>query len=199
MEEAVRPPEGTLSTKDRILQAAVEQFAERGYNGASLRAIARQAGADLALIAYYFGSKSGLFLTIVDKTLEPALRITEPKDIPAEEVPKRVLSWLLHLFEESPDRHALLAVLRTTLTPSYPEDEVHEQAVTRLRDLIITLCGGPDGPREVYAFAATVVGVLLLRYVTPTEPIASISSDELLAELTPRLSELFATYGWVHD
>ncbi len=74
--------------REQILRAAAAQFAEKGYEGASIRAIAEAAGVNIAMISYYFGGKRGLyeeaftsqlsalqpFLTL-DAETEPPLRI----------------------------------------------------------------------------------------------------------------------------
>jgi AcrR family transcriptional regulator len=49
------------ATRAAILQAAKDHFARSGYDGAFLRDIAADAGADAALINRYFGGKDGLF------------------------------------------------------------------------------------------------------------------------------------------
>ncbi len=46
-------------TRARILDAALELFAASGFDGASTRTIAEQAGVNLPAIQYYFGSKEG--------------------------------------------------------------------------------------------------------------------------------------------
>ena len=48
------------STRDRIRDAAIAAFAERGFDAASLRDIAQRAGVSAALIVHHFGSKDGL-------------------------------------------------------------------------------------------------------------------------------------------
>ncbi len=48
-------------TRDRLLRAAVEEFAEVGLAGARVDRIASRAGANKQLVYYYFGSKDGLF------------------------------------------------------------------------------------------------------------------------------------------
>ncbi|MGC2209849.1 MAG: CerR family C-terminal domain-containing protein [Candidatus Korobacteraceae bacterium] len=48
-------------TRQRLIEVAVEVFSELGYEGASTRAIVKQAQANLVSIPYYFGSKLGLY------------------------------------------------------------------------------------------------------------------------------------------
>jgi len=55
-----------LSNRTRLLRAATDAFAEHGYDGASLRAIAHAAGVSFQLIAHYFGTKTELWLATVD-------------------------------------------------------------------------------------------------------------------------------------
>jgi AcrR family transcriptional regulator len=59
-----------LDNRSRLLQAATDAFAENGYEGASLRAIADDAKVSFQLIAYYFGSKEELWLATVDYLFE---------------------------------------------------------------------------------------------------------------------------------
>lgn len=52
-------------TRERLLDAAITVFAERGYAGASVRAICQRAKANPAAIKYYFGSKEGLYQEVL--------------------------------------------------------------------------------------------------------------------------------------
>ena len=52
---------GDSGTREAILQAAREQFAERGYEGGTIRAIAGAAGVDPALVHHFYGTKERLF------------------------------------------------------------------------------------------------------------------------------------------
>lgn len=52
-------------TREALLDAAEQLFAEKGFHGVTVRAIARQAGADPALVAYYFGGKQELFDSVL--------------------------------------------------------------------------------------------------------------------------------------
>lgn len=61
-------------TKERILDAAEELFAEHGYAATSLRDISAKAGVNLAAINYHFRSKEGLLEAVIDRRLEPVNR-----------------------------------------------------------------------------------------------------------------------------
>lgn len=52
-----------------ILEAAEKLFSELGYEGASTRQIAKEAGANMAMINYYFGSKEGVFMEIMGQRI----------------------------------------------------------------------------------------------------------------------------------
>ncbi|MGI9590287.1 MAG: TetR/AcrR family transcriptional regulator [Myxococcota bacterium] len=62
------------ATRERILQAALEAFSERGFDGATTRDIAARAGVNLGLIKYYFGSKLKLWRAAVDAAFETLRR-----------------------------------------------------------------------------------------------------------------------------
>jgi AcrR family transcriptional regulator len=52
-------------TRQRILDAALAEFADKGYAGARVREIAQRAGVNTQLISYYFGGKDGLYNELV--------------------------------------------------------------------------------------------------------------------------------------
>lgn len=53
------------ATPARLLDAAVELFAQRGFHGTSIRDIAERAGANVAAGHYHYGSKEGLYLEVL--------------------------------------------------------------------------------------------------------------------------------------
>jgi AcrR family transcriptional regulator len=58
-------------THTQILDAAERLFAERGFRGASIRAITDLAGANLAAVGYHFGSKAQLLTAVIRRVVEP--------------------------------------------------------------------------------------------------------------------------------
>ncbi|MCG7309214.1 TetR/AcrR family transcriptional regulator [Brachybacterium sp. ACRRE] len=64
---------GTTSdrqTADRLITAALRMFGEHGYDGAGVRAITEEAGANIAAVKYHFGSKQGLFRAVIGLAME---------------------------------------------------------------------------------------------------------------------------------
>ncbi|MBR4172705.1 MAG: TetR/AcrR family transcriptional regulator [Kiritimatiellae bacterium] len=55
------------NTREAILVAATEEFAEKGYDGASVRGICVRAGVNIALANRYFGSKEGLYMRVAKR------------------------------------------------------------------------------------------------------------------------------------
>ncbi len=64
---------GTSSSADKIIEAAISLFSANGYNGTSIRDIARMTGMSLYNIYYYFGNKDGLLLAIMRRSSEHLL------------------------------------------------------------------------------------------------------------------------------
>ncbi len=61
-------------TKERILDAAERMFAENGVAATSLRAIMKEAGANMAAVHYHFGSREGLLEALMARRAEPVNR-----------------------------------------------------------------------------------------------------------------------------
>jgi len=58
-----------IDKKDHILDVAERVFSELGYDGASTRTISGEAGVNMAMLNYYFGSKEGLFLAVFNRKI----------------------------------------------------------------------------------------------------------------------------------
>ncbi|HEX2418275.1 MAG TPA: helix-turn-helix domain-containing protein, partial [Micromonosporaceae bacterium] len=68
---------GKPDTRQMILAAARDVFAEWGYDRASIRGIAAQAGVDPALVHHYFGNKDSLFQAAIQSPIDPGELLTE--------------------------------------------------------------------------------------------------------------------------
>jgi AcrR family transcriptional regulator len=59
--------------RERLLETALALFTRHGFDGVSMRRLAREAGATPAMIHYYFGDKHGLFRALLEEVLAPRL------------------------------------------------------------------------------------------------------------------------------
>jgi AcrR family transcriptional regulator len=176
---------GPTVTRDAILRAARTLFAERGYDGTTVRAIAAAAGVNQGLVHHFFGRKESVFAAAVDLPVDPAAVLPRVLAGPPEQLGERMARLVLSLWAEPATRAPLLALLRSATA--------NEQAAGMLRDLLGRLvfarfaaATGAD-PTRVAAAAGQAVGLMLLRYVIRVEPLASAPDEEIVALLAPTI------------
>lgn len=68
-----RPAPTRPDTRTALLEAGRKVFAHRGFDGASVRDITREAGANLGAITYHFGSKRALYSAVLERCLTPVV------------------------------------------------------------------------------------------------------------------------------
>ena len=66
-----------IDKKDHILDVAERVFSELGYDGASTHTISGEAGVNMAMLNYYFGSKEGLFLAVFNRKINSFAQILQ--------------------------------------------------------------------------------------------------------------------------
>ena len=171
-----------VQARDSILTAARAQFARHGYGGATLRAIATEAGVDVALVSYYFGSKSGLFMESLRLPVNPAAVVDGLLAQGTDGFGERLVTALLSVWDDPASGGPLVNVLRSASSQTdLLRDFIERQLVTRLAGGI----DAPDAELRATAIASQVLGLLFLRYVLRVEPLASASHPEVVALIGP--------------
>lgn len=179
---------GDTDSRGQILATARRLFAEHGFEGTSLRGIAREAHVDPAMLHHYFTGKDQLFALSVELPADPALVLAglDRRD-PAQRA-EAVLRAVLGLWE-SPAQHGLVAFLRGTIGSKAKTAMLREVAT---RTILSRIMAGVTGPAEEVALrgnlvATQLVGAMLVRYVIRLEPLASASQDEVVRLLAPTI------------
>lgn len=99
------------ATQEKILNAAVKVFAKHGFDGGSLEKIARAANSYERMIPYYFGSKEGLFIAVLEETYrrfdEAELKIDLPLEKPVESL-KAVIRFMFSYHQQNSEFITLL-------------------------------------------------------------------------------------------
>lgn len=115
-------------SRDALLDAAQVEFAEKGFAGARVSAIADRAGLNKQLISYYFGGKQGLY----DAIQERLATRTEEFDTPGTSLVDLVLGYF-RLFQDQRDLQRIF--LRDTFEqdPSLVAHDPHDADVEGLR------------------------------------------------------------------
>jgi TetR/AcrR family transcriptional regulator len=93
-------------TEEKIFQAAIEEFAERGKDGARLQGIADRAGINKALVHYYFRSKDRLYSSVFEHLIRKYLSSLGDSVVDASDYKttlKRFIDSFVDLIEQRPD------------------------------------------------------------------------------------------------
>jgi AcrR family transcriptional regulator len=170
--------------REQILEAARRQFGARGYDGATMRAIAADAGVDVALVSYYYGSKSGVFVAALRLPVNPTDVIDGLLAGPREDLGERLVRRLLGVWDDPAAGAPLIGILRSISSQGeLLRDFIERQILVRLARAI----DAPDAELRAAAAATQVLGLVTARYALAIEPLASAGHDELAALYGPTL------------
>lgn len=174
-------------TRERILEAARAEFAERGYDRTSVRGVARAAGVDAALVHHYFGTKEEVFAAAVEVSFEPALLVPAVVGAGPDGVGERLARYFLGVWEDPATRAPLLAVVRSALTHEAAAGVLRGYVLRRLLERVAKDLDVPDPRFRAELAAAHMIGIAILRYVVRVEPLASAEPEAIVAMVAPTL------------
>lgn len=177
---------GNQDTKQSILEAARAVFAERGFDKASIRAIAGDAGVDPALVHHYFGTKEKLFLASMNSPVDPAELIPQALAGPREEAGVRLVRVVLSVWD-SPAGAAAIALMRSAMSNEWTARLMREFVVTQVLRRAVAELGidEKEAPTRAALVATQIAGLAVVRYVLKVEPVASAEADRLVAAVGP--------------
>jgi AcrR family transcriptional regulator len=172
-------------TRNAILTAARRRFADDGYERATIRAIAADAGIDPSMVMRYYGSKDGLFAAAVDV----ALRLPVLADQPPERRGEILARHFFALWEDTRTGDVLTVLLRSAVTNEAAADRVRAVFSTQVAAAI----GIPDEPARAGLIASQLLGVALCRYILRLPPLVALDITTLVATLGPTLQRYLTT------
>jgi AcrR family transcriptional regulator len=177
---------GNQDTKQSILEAARTVFAEKGFDQASIRAIATEAKVDPALVHHYFGTKEKLFLAGMNAPIDPAELVPKAMQGPRDQAGERLVRLMLSVWD-SPAGAAAVALLRSAMSNEWTARLMREFVVTQvLRRAVAEFVMDPAEASTRAALVATqVAGLATVRYILKVEPVASAPAEQLVAAIGP--------------
>jgi AcrR family transcriptional regulator len=178
---------GASGSRQAILDAARAAFAERGYDAATVRDIARRADVDPALVHHFHGTKEQLFAAAMQLPVDPAVAIPALLAPGVDGLGERLVRFFLGLCEAGGGRSPFLALLRGAAS--------HERSAAMLREFITRAVLGriaaslhaPDAKLRATLAGSQLVGLAMVRYVVRVEPLASADHDTIVAALAPTI------------
>lgn len=191
-------------TKARVLEAAGRIFAERGYEGATIRDICEAAGANIGAVNYYFGDKKNLYITACSEAQcvragEVPMPEWDDAVPPADRLRDFIRTFLRRLLEEErPAWHRQL-MLRELAAPTEACAHVVEGYIRPvamvLKEILAELLPPGTGDEESFPVGFSIVGQCLFYHVH--QPIASrLMGEEAYAQLSlDQLAEHITTFS----
>ncbi|SDQ58904.1 regulatory protein, tetR family [Thermostaphylospora chromogena] len=174
---------GAVDTRGEILAAARRVFAEKGFDKATIRGIAREAKVDPALVHHYFESKEGVFVAAMRLPLDPREVIPKVLAGPREDLGRRLAEAILTTLEDARARDPIVALMRTAMT--------NERVVAMVREFftgaVLSRAGERFGvpPLRMQAVFAHMFGIVMMRHIVGLEPLASASVEEIVDTVGP--------------
>ncbi|MFB6439008.1 TetR family transcriptional regulator [Streptomyces sp. NPDC056411] len=175
-----RPPRSTV-TRAAILAAARDRFAAEGYERATIRSIAREAGIDPSMVMRYYGNKAGLFAA----ASEIELYVPDLTHVPHEELGARLVGYFLERWESD---ETLTGMMRVGVTNEAGAERMRGVFAEQIGPAIAAVCPSPEEAEVRSALIASqILGMALCRYVLHFPPAVDLGCDEIVAWLAPTI------------
>ena len=194
-------------TRTRLLRAAAEVFAEVGFEAATTRAICARAGANVALINYHFGDKSGLYTQVLQQCLREAPMDELHGALESHKSPEAIMRDIIRIrlraalegdkegrtvrllrHELATPSPAMIALINTHTLPFF----------RRMLELVGSILGLPPDDEETRMCLRSVAGQIIF-YVVATPIVTRIWPDEFhWAEEVDRIAEHIANFSMAY-
>jgi AcrR family transcriptional regulator len=175
---------GESLTREAILGAARLEFAELGYDRATIRGIGARAEVDPSLVLHYFSAKEQLF--------SAALQVPDTGEVvrrairhDVDGLGAAVVATFLSAWEPEDSRAPLVAMVRSAMTNEVAMGLVREYLGRRIFGPITQALEAPDADLRATLVGSQLIGLAMVRYVARIEPLASADRDTLVAALGP--------------
>ncbi|HVD18995.1 MAG TPA: TetR family transcriptional regulator [Propionibacteriaceae bacterium] len=177
---------GNQDTRGQIITAARHAFAAKGFAGASMRAIAAEAGVDAALIHHYFENKQQLFLATVALPLDMPQKLENIAVGDRDGMGERLVRTVLGVWD-SDLQPSLVAAVRTTLTDPALTKSVGEFLALEIIGHLLHRDDLPaeEANRRAGLAASQILGLVMGRYVLQLPFLVGRRTEDLVIEVGP--------------
>ncbi len=167
-------------TKAVILAAARDRFGTVGFQAATIRAIATDAGIDPAMVMRYYGSKDKLFAAAAEFDLQfPDFATTDRAQLGR--------SLVRHFLKRWEGDEALVILLRSSATNAEAAQRMQEIFGTQLQPLVASVVPAEESGMRAGLIATQILGMALCRFVLRLPPVVEMTRDEIVEWLGPTI------------
>ena len=184
-----RPRGGESGARERIVSAAVDEFGELGYDGATIRGIAARAGVDGALVHHYFGTKADLFGDAIGAPMRPDVDIPGMLAAPRIDLGERIVRYVLDAWEKPDVQKRGVVLLRSAIGNRLTTPLLAGFLSRELLGRIAAAIDAPDAELRAGLVASQMAGLLIARYVLKLPALADASVDDLVARVGPTVQQ----------
>ena len=179
-----RAPGTEHGNRQAILDAARREFGAHGFQGATLRSIAKAAGVDVALVAHYYRNKDGLFAATLELPAVAGGLLAAALSASPETQGEALTRAYLGLWEDGATGQQMQALLRSALN--------NDVALARVRELLLgatlRLEVAPlvEPRRTGFSLAIShLLGIAFARYLGKIAGVADLDFEDLVARVSP--------------
>jgi len=179
---------GNVDTRGDIVAAARRVFASHGYEGASLREVARQAGVDPALVHHYFDGKASLFVAAMALPFDP--RQVKERAAAPEYSGARTVEAFLAMWDRAEGSGSSFASCMAAMAASTEvADAIREFVNERVWSNVTTKEGDSEGLRQrrLSMVSSQLMGLALARYLLRVPPLSTASPKQIAKWVGPTL------------
>ncbi|MGW5383887.1 TetR/AcrR family transcriptional regulator [Nocardia sp. NPDC003963] len=176
---------GQSGTREAILAAARERFAQAGFDKTSIRAVATDAEVDPALVHHYFGTKQQLFAAVVELPVDPEVVLRQVDAVPLDRLGETIVAAVVGLWD-SPAGTGAVALVRSMVSngdTSLARDFLLSVVLERVRQRIAT--DTDDGRLRVALAASQMAGLVISRKILELRPLSGLPLPQVVAAVGP--------------
>lgn len=162
------------ATRKALLVAAQSEFQRAGYEGASTRTIATEAGCNVALISRYFGSKKGLFEAVMGACFD----LSPLKTLPRDEMISALVDIALEKAQMKSEFDPMVVAIRSSGSDE-SLDIISNQLGNPMVEELASILGGEDARQKAGVVLSIISGVFVGRVAIGAEALSSNADEKI--------------------
>lgn len=176
---------GESGSREAILEAASARFAQQGYEGATIRGIATDAGVDPALIHHFFGTKDKLFVAAMRLPINPAEVIPKVVAAGIDGAGERLAAIFVHTMRELGDANPMLGLLRSATAHPGAARMIRDFFTSAVLEKVAAALDVPQPRLRAALCASQMMGLLIAHQVVGLPPLVEANTETLVAAVGP--------------